>query len=138
MEISNFPSDQDSEILVRERARGTKLEDAYKRRKGTIIRETPHTIALKESNKKNATVYSKREIARPRRCNTEQSLRQQFHEMTNPQQLDKPTTSGDPIKTKKPKGKTLPKQFQGLANWEQLKNEETDEEEQTQTTIRKN
>ena len=61
--MSDVPTDQDSKILVRECARGTKLENLYKRRKGTITEETPHTNALKESHNKNTSVFSKREIA---------------------------------------------------------------------------
>ena len=34
--MSDFPRDQDSEILVRERAHGSKLESANKRKKGRI------------------------------------------------------------------------------------------------------
>ena len=51
--VLDFPADQDSEILVRESARGTKLENVYKRQKGTVVKETPHTVSLKQRNKQN-------------------------------------------------------------------------------------
>ena len=75
LEMCDFPADQYLELLVRKRVRGTKLENLYKRQNGTVTKETPHTSALKESNKINAKVFSNREIARSRSCNTEKSGR---------------------------------------------------------------
>ena len=49
--------------MVRERARGKKFESTYRRRKGVITKETPHTITMKETNKKGQTTFSKRDIA---------------------------------------------------------------------------
>ena len=49
--MSDFPRDQDSEILVRERAHGSKLESANKRKKGRITEETLHTVTMQESCK---------------------------------------------------------------------------------------
>ena len=63
LELSDFPGEQDSEILVRERARGTKLDGLYKKKKGVITNETDHTITI---NKKwQSTTYSKRDVAIP-------------------------------------------------------------------------
>ena len=42
LEQSDFPGEQDSEILVRERARGTKLDGLYKKKKGVNTNETDH------------------------------------------------------------------------------------------------
>ena len=61
LKMGDFPPDQDSEFLVRERARGTKPENAYKSRKGTVVKEKPHT-SLKERNKLNTTTHSNRNI----------------------------------------------------------------------------
>ena len=44
--------------------------------------------------------------------------------------MNEPTNLRQSIKTKKSKGKTLPKQFHWLANWEQIMEEESDEDEQ--------
>ena len=57
--MSDFPGKQDSEILVRERARGTKLDGLYKKKRGTITNETDHTITI-SNNKRQLTTYSKR------------------------------------------------------------------------------
>ena len=47
LDMSDFPADQGSEFLVRERARGSKLENAYKRKKGRIVSETPLTVTTR-------------------------------------------------------------------------------------------
>ena len=73
LEMCDFPADHYLELLVRKRVRGTKLENLYKRQNGTVTKETPHTIALKESNKIKANVFSNREIAPSRSSNTEKS-----------------------------------------------------------------
>ena len=43
LEMLDFPGEQDSEILERERVRGTKLDRLYKKKKDTITNETAHT-----------------------------------------------------------------------------------------------
>ena len=67
LEMSNLSANQDTEIQVRERARGSKLGNAYEKKRGTIIKKTPHTVTMRETNKQYNTTYSKREIAR-RKC----------------------------------------------------------------------
>ena len=64
LEMSDFPGEQDSEILVRERARGIKLDGPYKKKKCTITNETDHTITI-SSKKRQPTIYSKRYAAMP-------------------------------------------------------------------------
>ena len=63
--MSDFPQDQDSEIMVRKRARGSKLEEVYKRKKGRITGETQHTLTMKENGKSTAQTFSNRKIAKP-------------------------------------------------------------------------
>ena len=63
--MSVFPQDQDSEILVRERALGSKLEDVYKLKNGRVTNETQHTMTMKEAGKSTTQTFSKREIAKP-------------------------------------------------------------------------
>ena len=101
--MSDFPADQDLGTLVREKATVTNLESAYKRRKGVIIKETPHTISLKERSKRDFRTFNKQEVARA-----------QISEATSSKKEQKRS------KDKQPRKKTLPKQFQRLANWEQL------------------
>ena len=64
LEMWDFPGEQDPEILVRERARGTKLDGLYKKKRGTITNETDHTITI-SNKKRQATTYSKRDKAMP-------------------------------------------------------------------------
>ena len=59
LEMSDFPGEQDSEILVRERARGTRLDGLYKKKNGVIIGETDHTITI-NNEKRQPTMHSKR------------------------------------------------------------------------------
>ena len=56
LEMSDFLHHQDSEIVVRERARGSKLEDTYKPMKGRVINETQHTLTKKPGNQHEAKV----------------------------------------------------------------------------------
>ena len=52
--------------MVRERARGSKLEDTYKRKEGRLINETQHTLTMKEAGKTTQSkTFSKREITKP-------------------------------------------------------------------------
>ena len=50
---ADLSEEVDSRILVRELVSGSKLEGAYKKKKGTIIGETSHTVSI----------YSKRDVA---------------------------------------------------------------------------
>ena len=61
---SDFELGQDSTIFVRERVRGTKLENAYKKRKGTILDQSQHTITFLPAGKTQETIISKRDIAK--------------------------------------------------------------------------
>ena len=59
---TDFESGQDSTILVRERTRGTKLEGAYKKRKGTLLEQTNHTITFLSAGSNKSTIISKRDV----------------------------------------------------------------------------
>ena len=129
LEMSDFPGEQDSEILVRERARGTKLDGLYKKKKGVIIGETDHTITI-NNKKRQPTTLSKRDVAitkEPQPSTSKQTARKLHYEQP-PENSYHPIKSGQPKKSKK-KAK-LPTEFKRLANWEQLANESTDEEEE--------
>ena len=141
LEMSAFPGEQNSEILVRERARGTKLEGLYKKKKGTITNETAHAKMM-SNKKRQLTTYSKRDIATPKEMQATTSTNKQT---TRRLQFDQsPTTSAEPIKntklnqTAKPikaigskKRSKHPKEFKRLANWEQIAQDSTDEEEES-------
>ena len=130
--MSDFRGEQDSGTLVRERARGTKLDGLYKKKKGVIIGETDHTITI--SNKKHQpTTHSKRDVAitKESQPSTSKQTARKLHYEQPPENSPHPTKSGQPKKPMGPKKKAkLPKEFRRLANWEQLANESTDEEEE--------
>ena len=48
--ISHSHMDEDSEILIGERARGTKLKDIYNSKKSRFVNETQRMGTLKEMN----------------------------------------------------------------------------------------
>ena len=58
LEMSYFLHDQDSEVLVRERAYRTKLESANKRKRGRITKETLLTVTMQKIGKSNTTMYT--------------------------------------------------------------------------------
>ena len=46
IEPEDFSDEVDSTILVRERVRGTKLEGAFKKMRGKVLKQSDHTITL--------------------------------------------------------------------------------------------
>ena len=63
---SDFQDETDSAILVRERAKGSKLEPTFAKKTGKIVNETGHTLStLPESSHLNhhMKTFSKRDIA---------------------------------------------------------------------------
>ena len=61
---SDFQDEVDSTLLVRERVRGSKLDDGlYKKMKGTVVGQSEHTITVLP-NKGEAVVCSKRDVAK--------------------------------------------------------------------------
>ena len=147
LEMSDFPGEQDSEILVRERARGTKLDGLYKKKKGVITKETDHTITV-SGKKRRPTIYSKRDVARPDTNEVRTAANQEAttsQPITDAQQNRRtPSNDNERIKNaapnKKPqptkvnekkKKSKFPKEFQRLQNWQQfLETDSTDEEEE--------
>ena len=129
LERSDFPRVQDSEIRVRERAHGSKLESAYKWKMGRITDETSHTVTMQESGKATQKkVYSKRDIARAPK-NLVQNNSKSEHSIK-----DKPTNSAQPKRgeehknSKRKKEKKIPEEFKRLANWRDLL--ESDDEDE--------
>ena len=61
----DIESGQDSTILVRERTRGTKLEAAYAKKRGSILKQSEHTVTFLPAGQKAAKVLSKRDVAKP-------------------------------------------------------------------------
>ena len=136
LELSDFPGEQDSEILVRERARGTKLDGLYKK-KGVITNETDHTITI--NKKRQSTTYSKRDVAIPSeaQASTSQPIARKLHYKRTPTNDKEPIKNAQPEKATKPtnskekkKRSKMPKEFHRLQNWEQLENDSSDEKEE--------
>ena len=65
---TDFESGQESAILVRERTRRSRLEGAFKKKKGTLLEETKHTVTFLPAGKGKATIMSKREIGHDQPC----------------------------------------------------------------------
>ena len=63
---SDFQDEVDSTILVRERARGSKLDGLYKKKTGKIIDQSQHTITILPKKGKEQ-VLSKRDVAMHRK-----------------------------------------------------------------------
>ena len=57
-----FESGQDSTIMIRERARGSKLEGAFKKRKGTLLENSNHTITFLPAGRTASRIISKRDL----------------------------------------------------------------------------
>ena len=60
---TDFQDDLDSTVLVRERSSGSKLEDAFERKTGRVLKESEHTITILPEASKKEKMYSKRDIA---------------------------------------------------------------------------
>ena len=60
---SNFQDELDSTVLVRERARETKLQGAFDKKTGRKIKESAHTITLLPEGSKKPKTYAKRNLA---------------------------------------------------------------------------
>ena len=60
---SDFQDEVDSTVLVRERARGTKLQGAFDKKSGSKIKESAHTIILLPEGSKKPKTYAKRDLA---------------------------------------------------------------------------
>ena len=58
----DFESGQDSTMMVRERARGSNLEGAFKKRKGTLLEHSNHTITFLPAGRTASTLISKRDL----------------------------------------------------------------------------
>ena len=96
LELSNFPSDQVSETLVRERARCSKLENDFKRKKGS---HRCNTVTLKERSKSQPKLYSKRDVAHsPKKITqpTDQSIRHKIEQAMRAIQPKEATTPKQP------------------------------------------
>ena len=58
LQQSDFQEDLDSEVLVREQAKGSKLEGFFDRDEAKVIEDTPHTVAtLPKKSGKHKTYY---------------------------------------------------------------------------------
>ena len=60
----DFESGQDSTIMIRERARGSKNEGAFKERKGTLLEHRNHTITFLPAGRLASKIISKRDRGR--------------------------------------------------------------------------
>ena len=61
--LEDFPRDDDSMIIVRERQRKGKVAGLFLKRRGRVTKETEHTVQFAPEGKAEVTL-SKREVAR--------------------------------------------------------------------------
>ena len=60
---SDFEDDLDSTIMVRERTKGTTLEETFQKRRGKIMGETSTTVSFLPEGKEKEIKWSKRDVA---------------------------------------------------------------------------
>ena len=72
LELNEFPHDADSAILVREGARGSKLEPAFRHQGGRKLSESKHTLSLLPAGKATPRLLSKRSVAHARQQSDKQ------------------------------------------------------------------
>ena len=60
---SDFQDELDSTVLVRERARGTKIQEAFDKKSGRKIKKSANTITLLPQGSKKPKISAKRDLA---------------------------------------------------------------------------
>ena len=127
--MSDFPHDQDSEILVRERARGTKVDGLYKKKKTKITTQ--------DKSRRKQT-YSKGDIGmQPTSSKSNQPDETQIPDQTKPTKESKTTRKpASARKSHKSKKQALPKQFHRLRNIDNLLETDTEEEHEVAKKIK--
>ena len=63
IEPEDYSDEVDSNISVREKVRGTKLEGAFKKKRGKVLKQSDHTITIMPKGSKGTKTYSKRDVA---------------------------------------------------------------------------
>ena len=63
LKLNEFPQDDDSTFLVRERARGSKFESVFCRRHGQSLDEFIYTLPFLQTGKATPRLPSKRDVA---------------------------------------------------------------------------
>ena len=63
LNASDFQDELDSTVLVRERSRGSKLEQSFSKKTGKVIQETAHTITIVPETSGAPKTLSKRDVA---------------------------------------------------------------------------
>ena len=86
-EQDEFQGDLDSTVLVRERTRGTKLEPAFRRKKGEVVGESKTTVSILREGEKTPVTMSKRIVAvvpkRKNKSKTVQILKRRDYPVSN-------------------------------------------------------
>ena len=83
----DFPKDDDSTIFLRDRTKNTKLEGQFKKRHGSIVAESNHTITLQ--NNRGRQVISKRDIAKQKSTSYSPKTRNQQNKGGNSHSLER-------------------------------------------------
>ena len=70
IEPEDFSEEGDSTIFVRERVRGSKLESAFKKVRGQIVRQSENTVTVVPNTNNKEVIYSKRDVASSSKTNS--------------------------------------------------------------------
>ena len=120
----DFESGQNSSIMVRERTRGSKLEGAFKTRKGTLIEHSIHTITFLPAGRTKATNISKRDVGYDDQqpCCSKWPMRRIKTKTTTAAQENKsPTESDMPTENEMPRNSVMANQPTATSDKEPMK-----------------
>ena len=106
----DFESGQDSTVLVRERANGTKMEGDFKKRKGVLMEQSNHTITFPPAGRSQTTIISKRDIEN---WDQQPSCSKQLINKEGPEakQQTKPREMPEPAELTTPEETTIPEEL---------------------------
>ena len=134
IEPEDFSDEVDSTILVRERVRGTKLEGAFKKVCGKVIKQSNHTITIMPKGSKGTTTYSKRDVANNEEMPSSSKIPTYNKKASEIERNKRPQKKGglENQDLSQPKSKIVNKPV----NMEEGTDEESDQQEEIQTMIR--
>ena len=96
LDETDFESGQDSTILVRERSRGTKLEGAFKKRKGVLLEQSKYTITFLPAGKKQPTIIS-RDTKKRQNWQSDNRTKWQLQASSQTQPISQKSSSYQPL-----------------------------------------
>ena len=102
---SDFQDELDSTILVRERAKGPKIEPTFAKKPGKIINETNHTVSILHGSTQLVKTFLKRDIASTSSTQKEKIKKTARRKRTILSESTSNSESDEPKKKRMPKKK---------------------------------